>query len=201
MLRQRLRDRSSPVALLGRAIVALLAAALVFYGAMLMLLAFKVDPGTVDGISAYRSIFDELAGLRPSDATGTVRLVAGLAGLAVFLACGYLAYKELPRPYLARSPLVLSEEERGQLLVQPRAVERMGEIAARRHPAVTSARGRVDADAIVMEVTLRRAAELHDVLHSVQLSVREALTTHGFPARPVAVTLAGFDRRNRRELR
>ena len=51
MLRQRLRFRSSPLAYLGRVLLAVLGAALVWYGLMLLLLALKVDPETVNDLS------------------------------------------------------------------------------------------------------------------------------------------------------
>ena len=44
MLRQRLRIGTSPFVLLGRIVLVLAALALVWYGAMLVLLAFKVSP-------------------------------------------------------------------------------------------------------------------------------------------------------------
>ncbi len=40
----------------------LLALALVWYGVMVILLAAKVSPHTVNSISAYRTIYDTLAG-------------------------------------------------------------------------------------------------------------------------------------------
>ena len=51
MVRQRLRIGSSPLALLGRIVLVLFALALVWYGAMLVLLAFKVSPHTVNDLS------------------------------------------------------------------------------------------------------------------------------------------------------
>lgn len=201
MLRQRLRNRTSSLSILGRALVALIAAAVVYYAAMLLLLALKVSPATVDAISGYRSVFDELADLAPDDATSTVRLIAGLAGAVGFCVFGWLAYKELPRPYLARGSIGLSENGGGSVRVQPRALERIGEVAAREHPHVSEARGRVDGDGLVVEITLSRATEVHAALHAVQRGVAEAVSTHHLPTRPVAVTLTGFDRRNRRELR
>ena len=120
MVRQRLRIGSSPLALLGRIVLVLFALALVWYGAMLVLLAFKVSPHTVNQLSGYRSAYDYLARLKREDITGDTRLIAGVAGLAGFLVFGYLAFKELPRPYLTRSELRLVDDERG--IVQDRPV-------------------------------------------------------------------------------
>ena len=103
MLRQRLRTRTSPAALLGRVVVIVFALALVWYGLMTLLLALKVSPATVESISGYRTVYDELAGTSASDVRdSTTRLIVGLAGLAALLVFGFLALKEIPRPYLAR---------------------------------------------------------------------------------------------------
>ena len=111
MVRQRLRIGSSPLALLGRIVLLLFALALVWYGAMLVLLAFKVSPHTVNQLSGYRSAYNYLAGLEPQDITDDTRLIAGLAGLAGFLVFGYLALKQVPRPHLTRSELQLIDDE------------------------------------------------------------------------------------------
>jgi hypothetical protein len=130
MLRQRLRFRRSPLVYLGHAVIVLVALAIVCYGLMLLLLALKVD--TVNSLSGYRNVYDYLAELEPADIDGQVRLIAGLGGLACFLLLGYLALKELPRPYLARSELELEEQERGVTEMQPRAIERLAEAAGSR---------------------------------------------------------------------
>src|SRR5437763_519446 len=124
MFRQRLRVGSSPLAPLGRIVLVLSALALVWYGAMLVLLALKVSPHTVNRLSGYRSAFNYLAGLQPHDITNDTRLIAGLAGLAGFLVFGYLAFKELPRPRLTRSELRLIDDDHGTVDVAPRAIER-----------------------------------------------------------------------------
>ena len=72
MVRQRLRIGSSPLALLGRIVLVLFALALVWYGAMLVLLAFKVSPHTVNQLSGYRSAYNYLAGLEPQDITDDI---------------------------------------------------------------------------------------------------------------------------------
>lgn len=201
MLRQRLRARTSRLVVLARVLVLLLALLLVWYGLMLVLLAVKVAPHTVNDISGYRTAFDYLAGLTPDDVAGGVTrpIIAG-AGVLVFLVCGWLASKEIPRPYLARHALELSDEPGGAVSVEARAVERAAEIAACGAPGVTSAAGRFATDAVELGVTVSRATGLPDVLHEVQRRVREALGTHGLPVVPVHVTLTGFDRRTRREL-
>ena len=62
MLRQRVRVRTSSVALIGRAILILFSLALIWYGLMLILLALKVSPHTVNQISGYRTAYDYLSG-------------------------------------------------------------------------------------------------------------------------------------------
>lgn len=198
-IRQRLRGRDSPLAILGLLLLVPVALALIWYGAMLVALAFKVDPETVNTISGYRDVYDFLAGLVPADFTSTVRLITALGGLAAFLLFGLLALKQVPRPYLARGPLTLAGDERGTLTVEPRAVERAAEVAACAHPSVTDATGRYVENGIELEIDVKRAGDLPDTLREVQQRVGEALRQHDLPDGPVSVTLAGFDS-GRREL-
>ncbi len=200
MPRQRLRSRTSPVAHVGRAILVLFSLALVWYGLMLVLLAFKASPGSIDAVSGYRTVYDYLAGLTSEDVDGLTRLIAAFAGVAAFLAFGYLALKEIPRPYLARSDVRLTEDERGTVDVQPRAIERVAEAAAAEHPAVSSVTGRYGTDDLDVSLDLQRARDLKETLIDVQDRVVDALHVHGLPEMPVNVTLTGFDRKQRREL-
>lgn len=199
-MRQRIRLRSSPLRFVGRALVVLLALALVWYGLMVVLLAVKVSPSTVNSISGYRSAYDYLAGLGPDDVDGTVRAIVAGAGLLAFLLFGWLATRELPRPYLARHEVELHADDHGEVTVEPRAVERAAEIAACRHPSVLAASGRYATDGITLSVTLRRAREAADSLREVQQRAVASLSEHGLPTVPVDVTLAHFDRKTRREL-
>ena len=128
MLRQRLREDTSPLMLVGRVVTLLFALALVWYGLMTVLLALKVSPSTVNDISGYRTAFDWLTGLKPADVDGgrTRAIVAGV-GVLAFLVFGYLAFKQLPRPYRARRDLDLVADDHGEVIVEPRAVERLAE--------------------------------------------------------------------------
>lgn len=201
MLRQRLRTRTSPLAVLGRVVVALFALALIWYGLMTLLLALKVSPATVESISGYRTVYDELARISASDVEdGTTRLIVGLAGLAALLIFGFLALKEIPRPYLARHDLDLVQDDRGTVTVAPRAIEHMAEMAARGNPSVASASGRYGDDELAVAVTVRRAHDVAEALTDVRARVRSALADHDLPVVTVDVTLTGFDRKTRREL-
>lgn len=200
MPRQRLRSRTSPVAYVGRAILVLVALGLVWYGLMTVLLALKVSPSSIDAISGYRTAYDYLAGLTTEDLDGSTRLVAALAGLAAFLLFGYLALKEVPRPYLARSDLRLRGDYLGVTDVQPRAIERIAETAACEHPAVSSAAGRYAIDELTVNLGVKRARGLDTTLSDVQDRILRALHRHELPPLSVVVTLTGFDRKQRREL-
>ncbi|MDQ6750152.1 MAG: hypothetical protein M3Z33_05285 [Actinomycetota bacterium] len=201
MLRQRLRLRHSPTLHLGRVIVCLFALAVIFYGVMVMLLAFKVGGGSVNAISAYRDVYDFLADLKPGDVTPLRRAIAAGAGLLAFLICGYLALKQIPRPYLARQTLTLESVDRGETSIEPRALERLAEVSAMGHPAVTSAAGRYGTDELTVGVEVHRGRELDETLRDVQRRVAAALYSHDLPATRIDVTLTGFDRQQRRELR
>jgi hypothetical protein len=201
MPRQRVRERTSPLLGLGRLVTLLFALALIWYGLMTLLLALKVSSSTVNSISGYRTTFDWLSGLSPSgvDGAATRGIVAG-AGVLAFVVFGYLAFKQLPRPYLARRTLDLTADERGEVTVEPRAIERLAEVAATSHPAVTEAQGRYASDGLSVNLTVRRARNLADTLQDAQRRVVDALQQHELPAIPVNVTLTGYDRRHRREL-
>ena len=82
MLRQRLRERTSPLMLVGRLVTLMFALALVWYGLMTLLLALKVSPSTVNTISGYRAAFDWLSGLTPADVDGAAtRAIIAAAGI------------------------------------------------------------------------------------------------------------------------
>ena len=201
MPRQRVRERTSGWVAIGRLVPLILALALIWYGAMLVLLALKVSPTTVNQISGYRTAFDWLSGLTAAKVDGaqTRAIIAG-AGVAAFLVFGFLAIKQLPRPYLARQDLPLTSDPHGEVNVEPRAVERLAEIAARAHPAIRDARGRYSIDDLTVDLDVRRATNLRDTLEDAQQRVADALKQHELPTMPVNITLSGYDRRQRREL-
>lgn len=201
MPRQRLRLNASPAVAAGRLLVTLLALALLWYGLMLILLAVKVSPSTVNDLSGYRTLYDDLSSIKPAGITGTGRAIAAGAGLLAFFVLGYFALKALPRPSLARGDLSLGDGERGDLVVEPRALERLAESAAAGHPAVSDATGRFGDDQLEVLLTVKRPRELADTLRSVQQRVRTALEAHELPPMPVNVTLSGLDRTTRRDLR
>ena len=200
MLRGRIRIETSPTIIIGRVVLVLFSLALFWYGLMVVLLALKVAPDTVNSISGYRSAFDYLAGLTPDDITDRVRLIAAIAGIVAFLLFGYLALKQFPRPTLTRSDLTLAESEQGDVTIEARAIERVAEGAAGQSPAISGASGRWSGGDLAVNVRVNRARELPDTLRDVQRRVREAMQQHELPAVPVSVVLAGFDRKQRREL-
>jgi hypothetical protein len=200
VIRQRVSLRTPVLAYVVRLLTLVLGLALVWYGLMLALLAIKVSPHTVNTISGYRSLYDAAAGLSPPDFTSAVRWIAGVAGFLAFLLFAYLAIQELPRPYLARSEVSLTEHETGATVVKPRAIERVAELAAHGNPEVASAAGRLGDGELNLSVGLRRAATAAEALRDVRARVRSDLDRHDLPALPVNVTLTDYDRKTRREL-
>jgi hypothetical protein len=201
MPRQRIRERPSVLMVVGRIVPLVLALGLIWYGLMVLLLALKVSPSTINSISGYRTAYNYLSGLTPSDVSGGVtRAIIAGSGVVAFFVFGYLALKQLPRPYLARRELPLATDDHGEIHVEPRAVERLAEVAATMNPAVTDARGRYSVDDLSVDVSVRRARDLGQTLKDTQRRVSDALQQHELPAMPVNVTLAGYDRRQRREL-
>jgi hypothetical protein len=201
MPRQRLHiEGSTLAATVGRVLVVLLGAALVFYGVMLVMLAFKVSPSTVNSISGYRSAFDYLAGLEASDISGTDRAIIAGAGLLVFLLALFLVWRGLPRPRLGRHSVVIAAEEDGETEVQPRAFERVVESAAREDPRVSRARARFDEDGLVIDLEVRDPTTLVETLRAAQQRARESLSRHELEVEHVSVTLAAYNGTKRREL-
>ena len=200
MTRQRINLRTPALAYLVRVLTTVLALGLFWYGLMVVLLAVKVSPHTVNSLSAYRTLYDNAANLKATDFTTVRRLIAGFSGLIAFLIFIYLAVQELPRPYLARGDVELAEDERGRTIVQPRAIERVAELAARGNTDVTSASGRLGDEELKLDIGLRRAGSAAATLRDVHERVRDQLQRHDLPSLPVNVTLTAYDRTTRREL-
>lgn len=201
MIRQRIYARTPGAALVARLLTLALAVIVMYAGAMLVLLAVKVSPHTVNSLSGYRTIFDDAVGLRHSQFDTRVSLIAGFAGLLVFFAFAYLAYQELPRPYLARQDVsVPSSDARGRTVARARALERIAEIAAGRQEDVASAAGRLGDDEINLDVSVRRAGSLEHTLGEVQERVSRALAEHEMPRLAVNVTATSYDPQTTREL-
>lgn len=200
MIRQRINLRTPVLAYVVRALVILLALALLWYGLMVVLLAVKVSPHTVDSISAYRTLYDDVANLKQTDFTTGRRFIAGFAGLIAFLVFLYLALQELPRPYLARDEVKLDEQDLGRTIVKPRAIERVAEFAARANPDVTSAAGRLGDQLLNIDIGTRRATTAAETLSDVRQRINAELDRHQLPDVPVNVTLTNYDRQTRRDL-
>jgi len=198
--RQRVNARTPRAALIGRALTLLLGLALVWYGLMVVLLAVKVSPHTVNSLSGYHTLYQDAAGLRRHDFTTVVRLIGAFAGLLVLLGFLYLLLRQVPVPRLTRHPLVLPESGRGQIVVEPRAVERIAETAAGRHARVAGAHGRLTDDELTVNVGVSSATFLAPTLTEVRREVHDALARHGLPAVPVHVIATAYTPRTGREL-
>lgn len=202
MLRQRVHLETSALAsVVARALVVVLGGALVFYGVMLVMLATKVSPSTVDSISGYRAAYDYLAGLDASDISGAGRAIVAAVGLAVGLGAALLLWRAAPRPYLARHPLLLSSEEVGDVVVRPRAMERVVELAALEDPRVVGARARFDDAGVVLNLRTKDAPHLVEILRGARSRARASLERHGLELERVDVTFAGYEGSTRRELK
>jgi hypothetical protein len=200
MIRQRINLRTPVLAYVVRALTLVLALGLVWYGLMVVLLAAKVSPHTVNSISAYRTLYDDVAGIKASDFTTSVRILVGVAGLIAAVGFLYLALQEIPRPYLARGDVDLQNHALGVTVIKPRAIERVAELAARANENVTTASGRLGDQELSLEVAMRRAGRAAETLADVRTRVLSDLDRHQLPDLPVNVTLTGYDRTTRKEL-
>lgn len=200
MIRQRINFRRQGLARLAQVLLAILALALVWYGLMVVLLAVKVSPHTVNEISGYRSLYSDAASLTRQDFTTTVRLIAGIGGLLLFLVLLPLALAQIPRPYLARGEFPLNEEETGVTTIGPRVVERVAERAAEENGCVSSAKSRLGDGNVNVAVSVTHLEGLADALRDVQRRVRRALQRHELPPLAVNVTLSAYENNTGREL-
>jgi hypothetical protein len=201
MLRQRVHVEGSATAnSVGRLLVALLGAAIAWYGLMTVLLAFKASPSFVNDISGYRSAFDYLSGLQAGDISSTDRAILAGVGLILALIALFLVWRGLPRPHLARHDVKVTETEFGTTEIGPRAMERAVEAAALEHPSVVGARARLDDDGIALAITARDAGGLVKTLQEVEERAFASLERHQLELERVDVTLAGYESPNGREL-
>ena len=194
MIRQRVHLRSGVlVELLLRMLVSVLGLALVFYGAMVLLAALKLSPSTINQISGYRTVQHALESITAANISGQDRIIVAVAGVLCLIIFGWLAWRSLPRPYLARTRIALDQDqERGQTEIAPRALERAAQLIAHRDPHVTDARARSDQHAVEITVQLRDLdLDLLEPMQRIQGRVRDGLAEQGFPAVAIDLTLAG----------
>jgi hypothetical protein len=200
MIRQRVNLQTPAFGYIVALLTIVLGVLLLWYGLMVVLLAVKVSPHTVNSLSAYRTLYNDAIDLKRSDFTTLRRLIVGFAGLIAFLVFLYLAFKAWPRPYLTRGEVTLQDDKHGTTTIAPRAIERVAELAARGNPDVTAASGRLGDDELSVGVDARRASLAAETLRDVHQRVRSELERHDLPSLPVNVTLTGYDRQTRREL-
>jgi hypothetical protein len=201
MTRRSLAHRRHRLArLCGRVLTGGLALVLIWYGAMLALLAVKVSPHTINEISGYRTLYNDAAGLRHADFTTPVRLIASVAG---FIACCFflwLAAQQLGARDLGRQQVTISEEDKGTTTVKARAIERLAEITARSHADVTHASGHLHDDQLNVEIETCQPDSAASVLRTVAARVLDALAGHELPPVTVNVTVTGYKPTARRQL-
>ncbi len=201
MPRQRLRVGGSTAARgIGRLLVGALGIVIIWYGAMLALLALKVDAEFVNRLSGYRDAYDALAGITVSDISGRDRLVVGIASGVAGLIAGTLAWFAFPRPRLARTAVELHSTTLGATTVAARAIERIAESSAGAHRSVLGARARFDDGTIDLAIRARRARDLPATLREVRDETSQSIRRHGLTVERVDVTVISYDRQTRREL-
>lgn len=199
MIRQRVALRRPAWTTIARLVTIVFVVAFAYAGAMVVLLAVKVSPRTVNQISDYQVVYRDAVALRAGDFTTAVSLIAGFGGLLVFVLFALITLRVLPRPYLERTRVALAPTGRGTTTLRPRALERVAEYAAGAHPNVASAAGRLGSDELHVDVDVRTADEAAPTLADVRRRVAEQLARHDLPKMPVNVTLTGFQRPTTRE--
>jgi hypothetical protein len=196
MIRQRVNLRRRTGALLVLSLTVAFALALVYGGALTVLLALKLHglgPVQINRISGYRTADHWLAGLNRGDFNTPRALIAGFGGLLVFLFFVSLMLRSLPRPYLARSELGFPVDDRGTTVVRPRAVERIAEVAAQGNQHVIGATGRLGDGELSVDIGIDTPPAAAETLIDVRTRVRDQLGLHDLPSMPVNVTLTGYE--------
>jgi hypothetical protein len=198
MIRQRVRISRDAFTVAGLLVLAVLALALIWGGAVVLALAAGAAPGDVAAASGYRDAWAAVRDVRPDDLAGRWWLVAAGALAAVLL--GRLAFAQLPRPRLARHDLALGAPGAG-LDVAPRAIEHVVEHAAREVDGVRSARALLgDADVVIGLGVTQRAVPAA-VLADAHARATAALVRHGLPPLVVHALITHTDRNDKRSLR
>jgi hypothetical protein len=197
MIRQRVNLRRRTGVLLARSLTIIFALALMYGGALDVLLALKIRPSLgpdhINRISGYRTAYHWLAGLDHHDFTTRVSLIAGFGGLLVFLFFVSLVLRALPRPYLTRAEIGFPVSDRGATVVRPRAVERIAEIAAQGSTHVVGVTGRLGDGELHVDIGVDSAPASAETLNDVRTRVSEQLAQHDLPPMPVNVTLTSYE--------
>jgi hypothetical protein len=201
MPRQRLGLPSGVLTTIGQKLMLLVGLALIWGGAVVALLAAGVAPADVQGVTGYRTVYDELAAVGPATWDDTTAIVIAVAGVVLFVALLALGWAQRITPHLARTDLVLTDDDLGVVTVDPRAIERAAEIAAGRGAAVHAVRARLGEDGMSITIHARGAAEIPDTLRGAQQRVRAALQDAGTPQQTVRVVVTRFTAPSTRELR
>lgn len=178
-----------------------LALILIWYGAMLALLAVKVSPHAINAISGYHSLYNDIVGVRHGDFTTGVRLVAGISGLVAFILLTMLAGQRLIGRRGHRRDVTLEHGDRGTTTVQPRAIERLAEIAACLSDEVSSASGRLARETLDVQITTLRANTAPQALREAHDQIVSALACHELPVHTTNVTVTDYEPTNKRQLK
>jgi hypothetical protein len=155
----------------------------------------------VQTYSGYRDVYDELAAVGPASWDDTTAAIVAVAGVVLFVVLVLLGWAQRITPHLARTDVVLTDDELGLVTVSPRAIERAAEVAAGRGAAVHAVRARLGEDGMTVTVHARGAAEIPDTLRGARDRVRTALQDAGTPQQTVRVVVTRFTAPSTRELR
>jgi hypothetical protein len=184
----------------GRMATGALALVLIWYGAMLALLAAKLSPHTINTISGYRTVYNNVADLRHADFTTPVRLIAGLAGFVAFCFFLWLAAHHLAPGGVGQRALTIADEDDGSTTVKARVIEHLAEITARGHAEVTHATGHLHEDQLDVDIDTCRPDSAAHVLRIVAARILDALAGHELPPVTVNVTITGYEPTTQRQL-
>ena len=122
-----------------------------------------------------------------------------MVGLLLFAFLLWLGWAQRVIPQRARTPLVLADDALGQVVVQPRAIERAAEFAARGTPGVHAVKARLGDGELTVSLHARSADAIPEALQSARERAQTALQTSGIPSTTVRVIVTRFTAPSTRE--
>ena len=201
MPRQRLGLPSGVLTTVGQKLMLLVGLALIWGGAVVLLLAAGVAPADVQTFTGFRTVYDQLASVGPAGWDETTAAIIAVAGVVLFLLLLVLGWAQRITPHLARTDVVLTDDELGTVTVNPRAIERAAEVAAGRGAAVHAVRARLGEDEMTITIHASGADQIPDTLRGARERVQAALQDAGTPQQTVRVVVTRFTAPSTRDLR
>jgi hypothetical protein len=199
MPRQRLGLPHGLSTTLGQKLIALAGLALIYGGGVILALAAGASPHDVETYTGYSSVYHHLAGLHPAGWSTPARIAIVVVGLLLFGILMWLGWAQRVIPQRARTPVVITDDALGRIVVSPRAIERAAEFATAGTPGVHAVKARLGDGELTVSLHARSADAIPQALQSARDRAQTALQTSGLPSTTVRVIVTRFTAPSTRE--